>query len=543
MSDVPAVRTFGMSVVSAVRKYGLAVSSGAALLFAMVFYWDFYPNWLLWLYGVSFYYLNACLLMNRREAKDEKLADWIYNHRWGKALWWWVLPAIAFQIPMVGLIFDYYHTYFLSKGGTLQFPTAAFTIPLWPIFLLLWFIRDQNKDKEIRQAQVDQKQADLHHKANQRQADFHQLQEWVGTETTEVNNLALRVGAIHQLKRYLTGEVFHGVPMENEFQIPTLALIKAVIVSCKNDEIELNERKEGETETEKNIGQTDEDKKGDETGPVNRKEVKPRNKPMYRPGTDLIIQAIGDVLRGTFRKDYPTQNLKPLLSTFLGKMNLGGVDMEGAFLGGARLRQVDLEEANLQGANLQGAVLIEAKLHGANLQGANLVGANLRGADLRGANLREADLSGAGLSWAWLHGADLGFSRLRGADLGRANLYRANLSEANLGGVDLGGAGLSWANLYRADLGRADLRGADLSGADLRGADLRGVGLSWANLDLAKNWKDVIIYDKTNIFGIKNAPEGFREHALSKGAIEEDPDVSPNELFLPRLLRRLPVAP
>ncbi len=133
-----------------------------------------------------------------------------------------------------------------------------------------------------------------------------------------------------------------------------------------------------------------------------------------------------------------------------------------------------------------------AKLR-AYLVGADLRGADLSWADLRGANLHRVDLHEADLRWTDLRWTDLRWADLRWADLRGANLHRAGVL--------------------------ADLLGADLREANLRGADLLGT----------VNWQHVISYERTNIFGIKNAPEGFREYALSKGAIEErDPD-SPNE--------------
>ena len=336
------------------------------------------------------------------------MGSWIYKNRWGKVLWLLVLPVIVVQVPMIGYVFDFFHAYFQSKGGALQFPTAAFTIPLWPIFLLLWYIRDQNKEKDIKQAQLDL-----------RQNDFHQLQEWVGTESNDANDIALRVAAIHQLKRYLTGEIIRDDPEENELQIPTLELLKAVIASCK-------------------------DSSGD-VDPI----IPGISSRYYRQGTLLIIKAVADVFRSSFIPGNPMDTLKGLFSdTFLCEMNLTDADLSGA----------DLSDANLSDADLAGA---------------NLSGADLNGADLVDARLTEANLSKA----------------LVGANLSNANLTGANLSGAYLG----------------------NLSGADLSEANLSGAVLSSV----------MNWKDVSSYKGANISGVKNAPEGFREHALSLGAIEE----------------------
>ena len=80
-------------------------------------------------------------------------------------------------------------------------------------------------------------------------------------------------------------------------------------------------------------------------------------------------------------------------------------------------------------------------------------------------------------------------------------------------------------NLRGANLKRANLKGAGLVQANLRGADLKGVHLdkaclSLANLSDVKNWKEIKSMERINIYGIKNAPEGFLVFAKSKGAVE-----------------------
>ncbi len=132
---------------------------------------------------------------------------------------------------------------------------------------------------------------------------------------------------------------------------------------------------------------------------------------------------------------------------------------------------------------------------------------------LSGAILRNADLSYAKLNYI-----NLDEGNLSGADLSESKLYRAymidvDLSGAILDGTDLSGANLSGANLSRANLFRANLRDTDLSGANLSGAKL-----NWL-----KNWERAS-WDYTNIYGVKNAPEGFREYVLAHGGIEKAPE-------------------
>nr|VFK16145.1 MAG: Uncharacterized protein YjbI, contains pentapeptide repeats [Candidatus Kentron sp. LFY] len=185
-----------------------------------------------------------------------------------------------------------------------------------------------------------------------------------------------------------------------------------------------------------------------------------------------------------------------------------------------RLAGVDLNGVDLAGADLEGADLSGADLEEADLSEANLEGADLSGAWLYGANFSEADLEEADLSEADLKEADLSGTGLRKADLSGARLREADLSEADLKGADL-----SWANLEGTNLSRAVLEGANLFGAWLEGADLSGAGLRKANLSGAwlldiENWQEIQSIENANILGVLNAPEGFRDWASKKGAVE-----------------------
>ncbi len=174
---------------------------------------------------------------------------------------------------------------------------------------------------------------------------------------------------------------------------------------------------------------------------------------------------------------------------------------------------------------LQGAMLHGVKLNGADLRGAILPRANLSGADLDEAHLREADLRDAWLWRAYLYKADLRGAILTGANLSGASLTGANMSGANLRDADLAGSSLSTVFVSGADLSGADLHEADLSEANLIFANLTGANLTSANLSGAdltwiRNWKSIRSINNTNIYRVKNAPEGFIEWALANGACE-----------------------
>ena len=91
-----------------------------------------------------------------------------------------------------------------------------------------------------------------------------------------------------------------------------------------------------------------------------------------------------------------------------------------------------------------------------------------------------------------------------------AEFFGANLKEALLIEANLKAAVLSKANLCRADLSGADLSKAYLSCADLCHAKLDGI----------RNWKAIECLKRANIFGVRDAPDGFVEWAIeTKGAV------------------------
>lgn len=195
---------------------------------------------------------------------------------------------------------------------------------------------------------------------------------------------------------------------------------------------------------------------------------------------------------------------------------------------------------------VKGAYLRSADLRHALALGAFLTQADLQSADLRFADLRETHLNNAQFFNADLRNANLSSSDLAGASLGTtnltdANLSRATLSNAQLSNANLRGAIVRWARLNNTDMRSATLDGADLSSADLTDADLTDTSLAgtvlWgANLENIRNWEKITSMKCTQIYGVINPPDGFREFATSKGAISAIPPEEWNEL--PECVRR-----
>lgn len=145
-----------------------------------------------------------------------------------------------------------------------------------------------------------------------------------------------------------------------------------------------------------------------------------------------------------------------------------------------------------------------------NTDGIALVGVDVSGAFLQGIHLRSAHLSRANFS-----GADLRDSDLTSSEMSDANLRSANCRQCTLRNTDL----------QRADLNDSDLVSADLSGADISDATLASADLRSANLANIKwQWRDNANLKNANVFGVKNAPEGFLAYVLKHGAVQNEAD-------------------
>jgi len=135
-----------------------------------------------------------------------------------------------------------------------------------------------------------------------------------------------------------------------------------------------------------------------------------------------------------------------------------------------------------------------------------LVGVDVSGAFLQGVRLDKARLLRANFS-----AADVRDGKFPAADFSNANLRSANLRRSNLELVSFQGADLEESDLTGADLIESDLTDASLADADLSNADLRGV-----------HWEHIANIKNANIFGVKNAPQGFVEWAVKHGALQQD---------------------
>ncbi len=156
--------------------------------------------------------------------------------------------------------------------------------------------------------------------------------------------------------------------------------------------------------------------------------------------------------------------------------------------GGSGGRVDALQELLADNVSLVGVDVSDAFLRAIELNGAQLVRSSFRSADVRNASFRDANMQYA----------DLTFANFRNSDFRRASLENASLKDADLNG---------------ANLREVDLRETDLSRADLRNTDLQGA-----------RWKGITDVRLANIYGIRNAPDGFVAWALHHGAVSVESD-------------------
>jgi hypothetical protein len=135
-----------------------------------------------------------------------------------------------------------------------------------------------------------------------------------------------------------------------------------------------------------------------------------------------------------------------------------------------------------------------------------LVGVDVSGAFLQGVRLEKARLLRANFS-----AADVRDGKFPSADFSNASLRSTNFRRSNLEQVSFQGANLDESDLTGAMLSEADLTDASLADADLSNTDLRGV-----------RWEHIASVKNANIFGVRNAPQGFVEWAMKHGAMQHD---------------------
>ena len=156
--------------------------------------------------------------------------------------------------------------------------------------------------------------------------------------------------------------------------------------------------------------------------------------------------------------------------------------------GGSGGRKEALQELTADHVDLVGVDVSDAFLQGVRVPGANLARASLRGSDLRAAVFERADLQYA----------DLTSANIRNGTFAKANLRYSIFADGDLNGCDLT---------------EADCDDTDFSRADLRNCELKNL-----------KWKGIRSLKLANVFGVRDAPEGFLAWAMQQGAVAIESD-------------------
>jgi len=156
--------------------------------------------------------------------------------------------------------------------------------------------------------------------------------------------------------------------------------------------------------------------------------------------------------------------------------------------GGSGGRVEALQELNADRVPLVGVDVSGAFLQGVRLKGAKLLRANFSAVDARNSAFRRSDFTDA---------------NLRSANFRESDFHSARFVRCDMDDADFWGADLTEAELAEASLERTDLRSTDLSGV---------------------HWRNIRSLKMANIYGVKNAPEGFVAWAVKQGAVEIESD-------------------
>lgn len=154
------------------------------------------------------------------------------------------------------------------------------------------------------------------------------------------------------------------------------------------------------------------------------------------------------------------------------------------------------EFINLHDADLSGAWLDSADLKNVSFRGSLLEGANFNSADLSGSVFRFTRINRATFMDTDLTGTNFMFSDGAGSVFARVKLAGSNFNQINLKNSALS-ADLSGAHFYRVNLENADLSGLS-------------------------NWDSMSSIEGSNVYGVRNAPDGFMDWALRNGAIADE---------------------
>lgn len=151
----------------------------------------------------------------------------------------------------------------------------------------------------------------------------------------------------------------------------------------------------------------------------------------------------------------------------------------------------------------------------------NLHDASLPSTWLDSADLRKTSFRGTDIQKANFNSADLSGSRFRFVNFARATFIRARVGDTAFMFADGTAAVFSNADLTDSLFSKTTLKGALLNDADLSGATIQHTNLEGADLRNITNWKQMASIEGSNVYGVRNPPDGFLDWAMKNGAISK----------------------
>jgi len=235
------------------------------------------------------------------------------------------------------------------------------------------------------------------------------------------------------------------------------------------------------------------------------------------------------------------------------------LDLSGVNFGRVNLSGINIRERSMKGANLTDAFLSESNILNVDLSGSRISGAQFDNARLD--NVKFLDLPAE--SNASFNGATVTNSRFSGrmrstsfngatienvefsfVTAQAVSFYQAKISDiavsgrcdyCSFGETDLTGEDFSGlvsthpyffdSNLSAANFTNVYMRLGEFSKADFSNATISGANFSFSNFDGSnfeniRGWRSANFED-ANISNIINPPNGFRQWALERGAVED----------------------
>jgi uncharacterized protein YjbI with pentapeptide repeats len=233
---------------------------------------------------------------------------------------------------------------------------------------------------------------------------------------------------------------------------------------------------------------------------------------------------------------------------FLNESEGSDVRLSGIYFSDTDLTKLKLKCASFQDSKfnkvdmsfsvLTSSDLSQSEFIGAKFTSSFFISSNLRSSKIGNAQFNFGSLSGSNFSEAYVSEVLLYGTSIRGSNFESTALLKTDFSgndatatifdnsiirKVGFYGVNLRDSSFNYSSLRSVDfsgssLGKASFRGTDFTKLEANHADL-----SFVDLQIACDYSSLIL-NNTNIFNIKNVPDGFIDDALKSGAVWMTPE-------------------